>query len=168
MSAVHHDNTELRQYVVNRGAVGESCTLGQRWKTPWGKPVSAINTVRKSQTASHWGPWKFRPSTTYGALQPHTRVQTRVPGQWVGKSCAVPGRHNTVGQMSPGRIQLLLLNTLPVQSHCMQNYLLCNWLVVIVNWKWYWMPWVLANCINDKNHIFKRPTNVCKESFESS
>ena len=41
--------------------------------------------------------------------QPHTRAQTRVPGQWVGYSCAVPGCHNSVGQMSPGRTQLLLL-----------------------------------------------------------
>ena len=73
-----------------------------------GKPVSAINTVRKSQTVSRWGPWKFRPSTAYGAF-----VQTRVPGQWVGKSCAVPGHHNSVGQMSPERIQLLLLLLLP-------------------------------------------------------
>ena len=97
------------QLAVNRGAVGESRTSGRRGKTLWGKPVSAINTVRKSQAASRWGPWKFRPSTAYGAFQPHTRVQTRVPGQWVGYSCAVPGCHNSVGQMSPGRTQLLLL-----------------------------------------------------------
>ena len=97
------------QLAVNRGAVGESRTSGRRGKTPWGKLVSAINTVRKSQAASRWGPWKFRPSTAYGAFQPHTRAQTRVPGQWVGYSCAVPGCHNSVGQMSPGRTQLLLL-----------------------------------------------------------
>ena len=97
------------QLAVNRGAVGESRTSGRRGKTPWGKPVSAINTMRKSQAASRWGPWKFRPSTAYGAFQPHTRAQTRVPGQWVGYSCAVPGCHNSVGQMSPGRTQLLLL-----------------------------------------------------------
>ena len=49
----------------------------------------------------------------YGALQPHTRVQTQVPGQWVGNPCAVPRRHHSVGQMSPGRIQLFwLLNDL--------------------------------------------------------
>ena len=60
------------QLAVNRGAVGESRTSGRRGKTPWGKPVSAINTVRKSQAASHWGPWKFRPSTAYGAFQPVT------------------------------------------------------------------------------------------------
>ena len=65
------------------------------------------NSVRK--TGERWGPWKFRPSTAYGALQPHTRVQTWVPGQWVGYSCAVPGCHNSVGQMSPGRTLLLLL-----------------------------------------------------------
>ena len=35
------------QLAVNRGAVGESRTSGRRGKTPWGKPVSAINTVRK-------------------------------------------------------------------------------------------------------------------------
>ena len=70
--------------VVNRGAVGESRTSGRRGKTPWGKLVSAINTVRKSQAASRWGPWKFRPSTAYDALLPHTRVQARVPGHWVG------------------------------------------------------------------------------------
>ena len=46
------------QLAVNRGAVGESRTSGRRGKTPWGKPVSAINTVRKSQAASRWGPWK--------------------------------------------------------------------------------------------------------------
>ena len=97
------------QLAANRGAVGESHTSGRRGKTPSGKPVSAINTVRKSQAASRWGPWKFRPSTAYGAFQPHTRAQTRVPGQWVGYSCAVPGCHNSVGQMSPGRTQLLLL-----------------------------------------------------------
>ena len=72
------------QLAVNRGAVGESRTSGWRGKTPWGKPVSAINTVRKSQAASHWGPWKFRPSTAYDALLPHTRVQAHVPGHWVG------------------------------------------------------------------------------------
>ena len=99
------------QLAVNRGAVGESRTSGRRGKTPWGKPVSAINTVRKSQAVSRWGPWKFRPSTAYGAFQPHTRAQTRVPGQWVGYSCAVPGCLNSVGQMSPGRTQLLLLLT---------------------------------------------------------
>ena len=78
------------QLAVNRGAVGESRTSGRRGKTPWGKPVSAINTVRKSQAASRWGPWKFRPSTAYDALLPHTRVQARVPGHWVGYilSCA--------------------------------------------------------------------------------
>ena len=54
-------STELRQYVVNRGAVGESRTSGRRGKTPRGKPVSAINTVRKSQAASRWGPWKIPP-----------------------------------------------------------------------------------------------------------
>ena len=42
------------QLAVNRGAVGESRTSGRRGKTPWGKPVSAINTVRKSQAASRW------------------------------------------------------------------------------------------------------------------
>ena len=99
------------QLAVNRGAVGESHTSGRRGKTPRGKPVSAINTVRKSQAASRWGPWKFRPSTAYGAFQPHTRAQTWVPGQWVGYSCAVPGCHNSVGQMSPGRTQLLLLTS---------------------------------------------------------
>ena len=45
----------------------------------------------------------------YRIWRPPTNVQTRVPGQWVGYPCAVPGRHNSVGQMSPGRIQLLLL-----------------------------------------------------------
>ena len=39
----------------------ESRTSGRRGKTPWGKPVSAINTVRKSQAASRWGPWKIPP-----------------------------------------------------------------------------------------------------------
>ena len=53
------------QLAVNRGAVGKSRTLGRRGKTPWGKPASAINTVRKSQAASRWGPWKFRQSTAY-------------------------------------------------------------------------------------------------------
>ena len=28
----------------------------------------------------------------------------------IGESCTVPGRHNSVGQVSPGRIQLLLLS----------------------------------------------------------
>ena len=55
---------------------------------------------------------KLRPSTAYGAFQPHTRAKTRVPGQWVGYSCAVPGCHNSVGQMSPGRTQLLLLHSI--------------------------------------------------------
>ena len=86
----------------NRGAVGESHISGRRGKTPWRKLVSAINTVRKSQAASPWGPCTFRPSTAYGTFQPHTRVQKRVPGQSVGKSCAVPGRHNSVGQCAPG------------------------------------------------------------------
>ena len=101
------------QLDVNRGAVGESRTSGRRGKTPWGKPVSAINTVRKSQAASRWGPWKFRPSTAYGAFQPHTRAQTRVPGQWVGYSCAMPGCHNSVGQMSPGRTQIIIIIIIP-------------------------------------------------------
>ena len=39
------------QLAVNRGAVGESRTSGWRGITPWGKPVSAINTVRKSQAS---------------------------------------------------------------------------------------------------------------------
>ena len=62
----------------------------------------ALNTVRKSQAASRWGRGNSAPL-------PHTRAQTRVPGQWVGYSSAVPGCHNSVGQMSPGRTQLLLL-----------------------------------------------------------
>ena len=41
------------------GAVSESRTSGQRGKPPWEKPVSAINTVRKSQAASCWGLWKL-------------------------------------------------------------------------------------------------------------
>ena len=96
------------QLAVNRGAVGEFRTSSRRGKTPWGKPVSAINTVRKSQAALRWGPWKFCPSTAYDTLLPHTRVQARVPGQWVGYiSWAVSGRHISVGQMSPGRINYL-------------------------------------------------------------
>ena len=70
--------------LANRGAVGESRSLGRRGKTLWGKPVSVINTVRKSQAVSHWGPRKFRPSTAYDTFPPHTCVQTQVPGQWQG------------------------------------------------------------------------------------
>ena len=84
VSAVPHDNTELRQIVVNRGAIGESRTSGRRGKTPWGKPVSAINTVRKSQAASCWGPWNFRPSTAYDALTRILVFKHEFPGQWVG------------------------------------------------------------------------------------
>ena len=83
--------------------------IGRRGKTPWGKPGSAINPMRKSQAASCWGPWKkFHPFTTYDTFPPHNYVQTWVPGQWIGKSCAVPGRTITVGQRSPGITQILL------------------------------------------------------------
>ena len=49
------------------------------------------NSMRKSQAVSCWGQWKLRPSTAYGAFHPHTCVQTRVPGQWVGKPRSSPG-----------------------------------------------------------------------------
>ena len=50
------------QLAVNRGAVGESRTSGRRGKTPWGKPVSAINTVRKSQAALRYHIWRTSPA----------------------------------------------------------------------------------------------------------
>ena len=78
------------------GAVGESRIWGRRGKTPWGKPVSAINTVKEKSGSVALRPVEIPPSPAYGAFPPHTCVQTRVPG----KSCAVPGRHNLVGQMS--------------------------------------------------------------------
>ena len=76
VSAVPHDNTELRQYRSQPGgggAVGESRTSGRR-----GKPVSAINTVRKSQAASRWGPWKFRPSTAYSCSRTSSWPMSRL------------------------------------------------------------------------------------------
>ena len=68
--------TRGRLTMKRPGAVGESRTSGRRGKTPWGKPVSAINIVRKSQAASRWGTWKFRPFTACGAFPLHTRTQT--------------------------------------------------------------------------------------------
>ena len=61
VSAVPHDNTELGQYHSQPGAVGESRTSGWRGKTPCGKPVSTINTVRKSQAASQLRPMEIPP-----------------------------------------------------------------------------------------------------------
>ena len=108
-SAVPHDNTELRQYRSQPGGCRRIPYIGSERK----------NSVRKTgERYKHCeeksGSVALRPvekSTAYGAFQPHTRAQTRVPGQWVGYSCAVPGCHNSVGQMSPGRTQLLIIIT---------------------------------------------------------
>ena len=46
---------------------------GER-KTPWGKPGERYkHRWGKVRQASRWGPWKFRPSTAYGAFPPHTQ-----------------------------------------------------------------------------------------------
>ena len=46
---------------------------GER-KTLWGKPGERYkHRWGKVREASHWGPWKFRPSTVYGAFPPHTQ-----------------------------------------------------------------------------------------------
>ena len=53
-------------------------------KLPCGKPVSAINTGRKSQAASHWGLWKIPPLFRIWCIPPYTSVRTRVlSNEWV-------------------------------------------------------------------------------------
>ena len=53
-----------------RSYVGHSISCGTNFKkcSTWGKPVSTINTVRKSEEASRWDLWKFRPSTAYASF----------------------------------------------------------------------------------------------------
>ena len=66
---------------------------GER-KTPWGKPGERYkHRWGKVRQASRWGPWKFRPSTAYGAFPRILSGSSRVPGHWEAKSSAVPGRH---------------------------------------------------------------------------
>ena len=94
VSAVPHDKAVALAACRQPGGCRRILYIGSERK----------NSVRK--TGEHY---KHRPSTAYGAFQPHTRAKTRVPGQWVGYSRAVPRCHNSVGQMGPGRAQLLLL-----------------------------------------------------------
>ena len=111
-SAVAHDKASCLGGLPSTGGLLANPVhrVGEDSKTPWGKPVSAIqHREEKSGSVALRPVEKLRPSTAYDAFQPHTRAKTRVPGQWVGYSCAVPGCHNSVGQMSPGRTQLLLL-----------------------------------------------------------
>ena len=61
VSAVPYDKAVALAACRQPGAVERIPYIGSERKTPWGKPVSAINTVRKSQAASHWGPWNSAP-----------------------------------------------------------------------------------------------------------
>ena len=75
------------------------------WKVPYigperGKlrevnPVSAINTdeEKSGKRRAEARPWKFCPSTAYGAFPRILSGSSRVPGQWDAKSSAVPGCH---------------------------------------------------------------------------
>ena len=83
-SAVPHDKAVALAACRQPGGCRRIPYFGSEMKNSVRKTVSTINTVRKSQAASRWGPWKFRPSTAYDVLLPHTHVQARVPGQWVG------------------------------------------------------------------------------------
>ena len=72
--------TKLRPINVAKCNLLEIPSIRLERTTPWGNPVSAINTVRKSQAVSRWGPWKkFCPSTAYGAFSHILTVQARVP-----------------------------------------------------------------------------------------
>ena len=79
--------------------------IGSRGKTPWGKPVSAINTVRKSQARRAEARGNSAPLPHMAHSNLILVFKHEFPGQWVGYSCAVPGWAN-----EPGRTQLLLLH----------------------------------------------------------
>ena len=76
---------------------------GER-KTPWGKPGERYkHRWGKVRQALRWGPWKFRPSTAYGAFPPAYSVvhhEFLAIGRLNPVLCldAIP----QVGQMSPG------------------------------------------------------------------
>ena len=82
----------------------------ERENTPWGKPGERYkHRWGKVRQASRWWPWQFRPSTTYGALPPHTRCSITITWPLKAKSSAMPGLHATgLANESRGWIQLLL------------------------------------------------------------
>ena len=58
--------------------------------------------MRKSQTASHWGPWKFRPSTAYVYSPRILAFQSWVPGhRWLNPVLCLDAMHR-LGKWAPG------------------------------------------------------------------
>ena len=103
-SAVPYDKA------VCRGAVGESCTSGRRRKTPWGKTGERYKHREEKSGSVALRPVEIPPLYRIWRIPTaYSCSKHEFPGQWVGYSSAVPGCHNSVGQMSPGRTQLLLL-----------------------------------------------------------
>ena len=99
----HTDHDQLNSAVmikqlpvaVNRGAVGESRTSGRMKKNSVRKTGERYKHREEKSGSVRWGPWKFRPSTAYGAFQPPNTSSWPMRGY----SSAVPGCHNSVGQI---------------------------------------------------------------------
>ena len=120
-------------------------SIGSKRTTPWGNPVSAINTVRISQAVM------LRPMEEI--LPPYRiwrilALQARVPGHWRLNPCLGLDATHQLGKMSPG-------------AGINYNY-------YILDEKYHILFWYnTSHCCTHLRHLWWTQTNICRTKIIS-